>query len=87
MVQPHIHQMPYSMAYCLDTVQEGTITVENIKLNDNKNESEYKCLILNWITYSILNESDPTILYVADEFHRHSRYKMSNSKEGDDIRT
>ena len=42
-------------------------------------------VILNGTTYSILNESGPTILYVAGKLHRNSRYKMSNSKEGDGI--
>ena len=48
----------------------NNIIVANITLNDNRNESDYRCLIVifNGTTYSILNDSDPTILYVAGEY-------------------
>ena len=44
------------------------IIVENTTLNDYRNKSDYICVIINGTTYSILNDSDPTILYVAGEF-------------------
>ena len=44
------------------------IIVENITLNDNRNETDYRCLIINRTTNTTLNESDPTILYVAGEY-------------------
>jgi len=47
------------------------IIVENIMMNDDRNGSNYRCVIFNIINNDMrekLNESDPIILYVAGEY-------------------
>ena len=48
-------------------VDTGNIIVKDITTNDPRNDSEYRCLIRLQGTPTILNESDPTFLYVAGE--------------------
>ena len=43
------------------------VIVENIVMNDKRNNTEHKCLLLLNRT-RLLNKSDPTILYVAGEY-------------------
>ena len=54
------------------TVNSSNLIVENIMMNDARNDSEYICVIIpaiGWVaSYDIINESDPTILYVAGEY-------------------
>ena len=48
------------------------LIVENIMMNDDRNGSDYRCVIIpaqGMITVAnIIDESDPTILYVAGEY-------------------
>ena len=48
------------------------LIVENIMMNDDRNGSDYRCVIVpaqGMITVAdITDESDPTILYVAGEY-------------------
>ena len=45
------------------SVNGTNLTVENIMMNDSRNDSEYRCVIMNTMI-----ESDPTFLYVAGEY-------------------
>ena len=48
------------------------LIVQHIMMNDVRNGSEYRCVIIpaqGLVTFAnIINESDPTILYVAGEY-------------------
>ena len=54
------------------TLDSNTLIVENIMMNDVRNDSEYRCVIIpaqGMITVAdIIDESDPTILYVAGKY-------------------
>ena len=54
------------------TLDNGNLIVENITMNDSRNDSEYRCVIIpvQGIIFfaDIRNESDPTTLYVAGEY-------------------
>ena len=58
------------------TSDSSNLIVENIMMNDVRNGSEYRCVTVpaqGMITVAdIIEESDPTILYVAGEWYRHS---------------
>ena len=59
------------------TLDNNNLIVENIMMNDPRNGSEYRCVIVpaqGMVTISdIKDESNPTILYVAGEYwYRHS---------------
>ena len=51
------------------TLDNSNLIVENIMMNDSRNDSEYQCVIVpvqDMVTLAdIIDESDPTILYVA----------------------
>ena len=53
------------------TLDSSNLIVQNIMMNDTRNGNEYRCVIIpaqGMITVSdIIDESDPTILYVAGE--------------------
>ena len=53
-------------------LDSNNLIVENIMMNDVRNGSEYRCVIVpaqDMITVAdIIDESDPTILYVAGEY-------------------
>ena len=53
------------------TLGSNNLIVENIMMNDDRNDSDYRCVIVpvqSMITVAdIIDESDPTILYVAGE--------------------
>ena len=55
------------------TLDSNNLIVENTVMNDNRNDSEYRCVIIpaqGTVTQAdIIAESDPTILYVAGEYH------------------
>ena len=55
------------------TLGSNNLIVENIMMNDDRNGSDYRCVIIlaqGMITVAdIIDESDPTILYVAGEFY------------------
>ena len=46
----------------------NNLIVESIMINDNRNNTEYRCVITTQGTTTILRQSDPTILYVAGEY-------------------
>ena len=48
------------------TLVNTNLIIKDIKLNDDRNGSEYRCVIQNETT--ILHESEPIILYVAGEY-------------------
>ena len=54
------------------TVDSSNLIVENIMMNDVRNDSEYICVVIpaqGMVTFAdIIDESDPTIMYVAGEY-------------------
>ena len=59
----------------------NSLIIENIMLNDVRNNTEYRCGLRTQPKSTIL-DSDPTILYVAGEFHYNSIYiRMYNAKQ------
>ena len=59
------------------TLYNSNLIVENIMMNDDRNGSEYSCVIIpaqGMVTLTdIIHESNATILYVAGEYwYRHS---------------
>ena len=54
------------------TLGSNNLIVENIMMNDDRNGSDYRCVIVPAqgmiTTADIIDESDPTILYVAGEY-------------------
>ena len=46
----------------------NNLIVENIMVNDDRNNTEYRCVIIRQGTATILRLSDTTILYVAGEY-------------------
>ena len=56
------------------TLFSNNLIIENIKINDDRNGSEYHCVTIpsgtsNPSAADIINASDPTILYVAGEHY------------------
>ena len=54
------------------TVNSNNLIVENIRMNDSRNGSEYRCVVIMLPRHMgaldmITDMSDPTILYVAGE--------------------
>ena len=54
-------------------LNENNLIVKNITMNDNRNDTEYRCVITTQdttqgATPTILRSGDPTILYVAGEY-------------------
>ena len=49
-------------------IETNNLIVENITVNDVRNNTEYRCGLRVQNIPSIL-ESDPTILYIAGEYH------------------
>ena len=51
------------------TLDNSNLIVENIMMNDSRNDSEYQCVVVpaqGMVTLAdIIDESDPTILYVV----------------------
>ena len=52
--------------YSADVISKNLI-VQNIVMNDRRNNTEHRCVIVIAGTTTIVNISDPTILYVAGE--------------------
>ena len=48
----------------------NNLIIENIMMNDDRNVTEYSCVTISSTVNqpSVLNGSDPTILYVAGEY-------------------
>ena len=63
------------------TVDNNNLIVENIMMNDSRNGSEYRCVIIPAqgivTTDDIIDESDPTFLYVAGEY----QYSMKQATQ------
>ena len=55
------------------SLDNSSLIVENIMMNDGRNGSEYRCVTVpaqGTVTVSdIIAESDPTFLYIAGEYH------------------
>ena len=60
-------------------MDNNNLIVENIMMNDVRNGSDYRCVIISQNTsiLHILRQSDPTLLYVAGEY----QYKLYNAVE------
>ena len=50
------------------TLDSSNLIVENIMMNDDRNGSDYRCVIIMISTGTIQEESNLTILYVAGEY-------------------
>ena len=48
-------------------IATNNLIVENIMMNDDKNNTEYRCVIRQGTT-TIRRQSDPTTLYVVGEY-------------------
>ena len=65
------HGTPYTVMGLRNGIVAGysangnNLIVENITMNDDRNNTEYRCMIT---TMMILRQSGPTILYVAGEY-------------------
>ena len=46
-------------------ITSSNLIVKNIMINDNRNNTEYRCVII--MSDMIVNDSDPIFLYVAGE--------------------
>ena len=72
-----------NVLYTVQGLHDGILTgyssngndliIENIMMNDDRNETEYSCgTVSNTVSQptilDIINENDPTILYVAGEY-------------------
>ena len=53
--------------YSVDLVNNDLL-VQNIVMNDRRNDTEYQCVIVMSGTTTILNSSDPTFLYVVGKY-------------------
>ena len=54
--------------YSADVYYSSNLIVQNIVMNDDRNDTEYQCVILITGTTTILNRSDVTFLYVAGKY-------------------
>ena len=65
---------PYTLQQLRNGIWTGynskgnNLILENILMNDNRNETNYQCVTIQSTTASIVDWSDPTILYVAGEY-------------------
>ena len=68
------HGTPYTVSGLRNGIVAGysangnNLIVENIMMNDDRNKTEYRCVIITLGITTILRYSDPTILYVAGEY-------------------
>ena len=66
-------RVPYRVIYLGNKIwprysaNGNNLIVENIMMNDNRNSSMFSCVIVSGTSDKILNESEPTFLYVAGE--------------------
>ena len=80
-----------NVLYTLQQLRDGILTgynsngnnliIENIMMNDVRNNTQYSCgtvlsTVSNPKTADIINESDPTILYVAGKY----QYTLTNAQ-------
>ena len=65
---------PYRSNALLNGIVDGysangnNLIVENIMMNDDRNTTEYQCVIITVGTTTILRQSNRTFLYVAGEY-------------------
>ena len=79
------HGTPYAVSGLRNDIAAGysanmttnNLIVKNIMMNDDRNNTEYRCVITQGTT-TILHQSDPTILYVAGEYHFTYRFRFCN---------
>ena len=68
------HGIPYTLSGLRNGIVTGyssngnNLIVENIMMNDDRNNTWYFCVIITQGTSTILRESDLTILYIAGEY-------------------
>ena len=68
------HGTPYTVSGLRNGIVTGysangnNLIVENIMMNDDRNNTDHRCVITTQGTRTILRQSDPTILYVASEY-------------------
>ena len=61
----------------------NNLIIENIMMNDDRNDTEYSCgtvssTVSNPTVADIVDENDPTILYVAGEYQYNFMYIATN---------
>ena len=56
----------------------NNLIVKNITMNDDRNNTEYQCVILTQGTTTILRQSGPTTLYVTGEYQCNNRFQFCN---------
>ena len=67
-------QLPYRVIYLRNktwprySANGNNLIVKNIMINDDRNNSNFSCVIVSYTTDKILNESEPTFLYVAGKY-------------------
>ena len=49
-------------------IHNNNLIVENTMINDPRNDTQYQCVFVLSGTMTIVNSSDPTILYVAGKY-------------------
>ena len=68
------HGTPYRPSALRNDIASGysangnNLLVENIMMNDDRNNTEYRCVITTTGTTTIQRQSDSTILYVAGKY-------------------
>ena len=78
-----MHGTPYTVMGLRNDIVAGysangnNLIVENITMNDSRNNTEYRCVIITQgTTTPILRQSDPTTLHVAGEYQYDYRFKF-----------
>ena len=62
------------------TLDSNNLIVENIMMNDSRNDSEYRCVIMYMATFAdIIDESDPIFLYVTGKYVNVLQLNLSHS--------
>ena len=54
-------------------VNNDNLIVQNIVMNDNRNDTEHQCVIVISGTTTVVNRSEPTFLYVAGKYRCYVR--------------
>ena len=54
----------------------NNLIVENIMMNDDRNDTEHQCVIVLQDALTIERESDQTLLFVAGEYHYRVHYHI-----------
>ena len=65
---PYTIQLLYNGILTGYSTNGNNLIIESIMMNDNRNGSEYRCVILEQATATILDESNPVILFVTGEY-------------------